>query len=81
MNTIWIEVYRDTIEEHDEDDNLSAILVTEDFAEKYFNECIATNYDEAIVFGDWITDQIADETEDFYQYAKAHDAIIEIRNC
>lgn len=75
MNTIWIEVYRDTIEEHDEDDNLSEILVTEDFAKKYVNECVGDDFD------DWFEGYTADNTMDFYQYAKEHDAIIEIRNC
>lgn len=72
MNTIWIAVYRDTIEEHDEDDNLSEILVAEDFAEKYFNE--------VLVLDDWKNNYTADDTIDFYQYAKKHDAIIEIKN-
>lgn len=75
MKTIWIEVYRDTIEEHDEDDNLSAILVTEDFAKKYVNECVKDDD-----FENWMTDYTADNTIDFYQYAKEHDAIIEIKN-
>lgn len=77
---IWICVYRDTIEEHDEDDNLAEILVSEDFAEQYFNECISKNYDETIVFWNWVMNYDANDTMDFYQYAKEHNAIIEIRH-
>lgn len=80
MKTIWIEVYRDTIEDHNEDNNLSEILVTKDFARQYFDECIAKD-DNQIVFGKWVMNHVADETMDFYQYAKEHNAIIEIRHC
>ena len=72
MNAIWITVYRDTIEEHNGDDNLSDILVRKDFAEKYFNEVLA--------FDDWENNYTADDTIDFYQYANAHNAIIKIRH-
>lgn len=77
--TIWIEVYRDTIEDHNEDNNLSEILVTKDFAKQYFNEHIEKDND--LVFGKWAVNHTADETMDFYQYAKEHNAIIEIRHC
>ena len=80
MENYWIEVFRDTIEDHNEDNNLSGILVTEEFAEQYFNERIAMNYDETIVFDNWIMNHEASETMDFYQYAKEHNAIIEIKN-
>ena len=80
MNTVWVEVYRDTIEHHNEDNNLSKVLVTEDFAEQYFNECISKDLDETIVFGNWIMNYDADETIDFYQYAKERNAIIEIEH-
>ena len=80
MKTIWIEVYRDIIEDHNEDNNLSEILVTKDFARQYFDECIAKD-DDQIVFGKWAMNHVADETMDFYQYAKEHNAIIEIRHC
>ena len=78
--TYWIEVYRDTIEDHNEDNNLSAILVTEDFAEQYFDECIAMNYEDHITFDNWIMNHEADETMDFYQYANKHKAIIDIKH-
>ena len=45
MNEIWICVYRDTIEEHDEVNNLSYVLVTKDFAKQYFNERQKEFYD------------------------------------
>ena len=79
MKTILIEVYRDTIEDHNEDNNLSEILVTTNFAKQYFNERIAKNDD--LVFGKWALNHTADETMDFYKYAKEHNAIIEIRHC
>ena len=78
MNIIGIEVYRDTIEDHDEDNNLSKIFVTKEFAEKYYNERIS-HYNET--FKSWIISYTADETEDFYQYAKEHNAIIEVAHC
>ena len=80
MDTFWIVVYRDTIEKHNEDNNLSAILVSEDFVEQYFNECIFNKLDYAMSLGDWLMEYTADETMDFYQYAKEHNAIIEIQH-
>ena len=78
---IWICVYRDTIEEHDASTNLSEILVTEDFAKQYFEECIVPNCEEEISFDTWYNDEYtADETEDFYQYAKEHNAILDIEH-
>lgn len=79
MDTFWIVVYRDTIEKHNEDNNLSAILVSEDFVEQYFNECISNKLDYTMSLGDWLIEYTADETMDFYQYAKEHNAIIEIQ--
>ena len=80
MENVWIEVYRDTIEDHNEDNNLSEILVTEEFAEQYFNERIAKNYEDYIVYGNWVVFHEADETTDFYQYALKHNAIIDIKH-
>lgn len=81
MKKIWICVYRDTIEEHDNNDNLSEILVTEDFAKRFFNEYIVPNCEEDMDFDTWYNNEYtADETENFYQYAKEHDAILEIEH-
>lgn len=80
MDTFWIVVYRDTIEKHNEDNNLSAILVSEDFVEQYFNECISNKLDYVMSLGDWLMEYTADETMDFYQYAKENNAIIEIQH-
>ncbi len=78
---IYICVYRDTIEAHDEDNNLSEILVTKEFAEQYFNECIKTKeWNEWKTFEEFSNEYIADDTEDFYDYAMEHNAIIEIHN-
>ena len=76
---IWISVYRDTIEKHNKDWNLSDILVTENFAKQYYNERIATlEENEYKNYQDFISEYTCDDTEDFYKYAKEHDAIIEI---
>lgn len=78
---IWIEVYRDTIERHDADWNLSDILVTREFAEKYFNECILTSEDNIYdTFDEFLNEYTCDDTEDFYQYAKHHNAIIALEH-
>ena len=76
MENIWICVYRDTIEEHDEDDNLAEVLVTNDFFEQYFKECLANDWKSVDEFLDEYT---ADSTEDFYSYAMEHNAVIEVR--
>lgn len=75
---IWICVYRDTIEEHNEGWNFSEVLVMEDFAEQYFDECKAEDYDDSIVFENWIMNYDADDTEDFYDYAMKHNAVLDI---
>lgn len=75
---IWICVYRDTIEEHDEDTNLAEVLVTKDFAERYFNECNKVEYFKDLE--DFLTEYTADDTEDFYRYAMKHNAVIETQN-
>ena len=79
MKTIWICVYRDTIEEHDENDNLAEVLVTEEFAKKYFEECI-NNEKEKITFEDFLNEYTADWTEGFYGYAKKHNAVIDVKS-
>ena len=77
MNEIWICVYRDTIEEHDEVNNLSYVLVTKDFAKQYFNERQKEFYDS---MEDFLNEYTADETQDFYKYALEYDAVIAIEN-
>ena len=77
---IWICVYRDTIEDHTEDCNLAEVKVTEDFARQYFEECKAEQYDESIVFENWIMNYDADDTEDFYEYAMKHNAVLDIEH-
>ena len=78
MEKVWICVYRDTIEEHDDSFNLAEILVTKDFVEQYFKECNKNEYFKDLE--DFLTEYIADDTDDFYNYAKEHNAIIEIHN-
>ena len=79
MSKVWIEVFRDTIEDHNEDENLCLIMVEEQFAEKYFNECIREKYDCDIDFFNWVMNHEASETMDFYEYANKHDAILFIK--
>ena len=79
-NLTWICVYRDTIEEHDEDWNLSEVLVMRDFARQYFEECKAEDYDDSIVFDNWVMNYDADDTEDFYDYAMKHNAVLDINH-
>ena len=78
---VCIEVYHDTIERHEEISNLSEVLVTENFARNYFNEYISNKYDGTISFDYWIMNHDADETMDFYQYAKYNDAVIDVKHC
>ena len=74
---MWVCVYRDTIEKHDNDWNLTDVLVTTDFAERYFNERIASNEDNIWkTFDEFLSEYTADDTEDFYEYATKHNAII-----
>lgn len=79
---VWICVFRDTVEELEDDwqTNLSEILVTEDFARQYFEECCAEQYDESIDFENWIMNYDASDTEDFYEYAMKHNAVIDIEH-
>ena len=81
MKTIWIGVYRDTIEEHDDDWNLTEVQVSREFAEQYFKERILTaEWNEWKTFDEFYSEYIADDTEDFYDYAMEHNAIIAIEN-
>ena len=81
METIWICVYRDTIEEHDDDWNLTEVQVTKELAEQYFNDCILTlDYNEWETFEDFYGDYTADDTQDFWDYAVEHNAVINKMN-
>lgn len=73
---VWIEVYRDTIEKHNKDWNVTDILVTRDFAEQYFNECVKDEFDGT--FEEFLSEYTLDETMNFYSYAMNNNAIIEI---
>ena len=78
---IWICVYRDTIEQHDDNNNLTEVLVEKTFAEQYYNECIATLEDNVYeTFDDFLNEFTADDTEDFYEYAMKHNAVLDKEN-
>ena len=77
MEKMWICVYRDTIEEHDESENLTEVLVTKEFAEQYFNERQSKVFDNMEYF---LNEYTADDTEDFYEYAMNHNAVIQTEN-
>ena len=77
MEKVWICVYRDTIEQHDDDWNLTDVLVTKEFFKQYFNELKTEYWDSMEEFLDEFT---ADDTQDFYDYAVKHNAIIDILN-
>ena len=80
-NKIWICVYRDTIDEHDDDINLVEVQVTREFAKQYFNECfLADNDNPYETFEDFYNEYTADDTLDFYTYAMKHNAIIAMEN-
>jgi hypothetical protein len=92
VDVIWICVYRDTIEELEDDwqTNLSEILVTMDFANQYYKEYIEPYFEEnnmtekdiewenASEF--WTDYHTADDTEEFYDYASKHNAILDIKH-
>lgn len=87
---IWICVYRDTIEKHNKDCNLSEILVSMDFANQYYEEVIKPSFKENNMTENdiewknasefWKAYHTADDTEDFYEYADKHKAIIKIKH-
>lgn len=77
METTWICVYRDTIEEHDESRNLTEVLVTKDFVEQYFKDCQSGYFDS---LEDFLNEYTADNTGDFYDYAMKHNAVIKTEN-
>lgn len=72
--TIWICVYRDTIEQHNDSNNLTEVKVTMDFFKQYFNECQKEYYDS---MEDFLNEYTADDTENFYHYAIQHNAVLD----
>lgn len=76
MENVWVCVYRDTIEEHDEVNNLAYVEVTMDFLKQYVKE-------RQVDFKDvkeFLDEYVADNTEDFYEYAREHNAVIAVEN-
>lgn len=71
--TMWVCVYRDTIEQHMYDWNLTDILVSKDFFKQYFNELKAEFWED---FDEFLNEYTADDTQDFYDYAVKNNAII-----
>ena len=80
MKKVWITVYTDTIMQHDNDWNLSDILVTEEFAKQYFNECKKDSDCEWKSYEEFMDNFTADDTEEFYEYAKKCGAILKIEH-
>lgn len=77
MEKVWICVYRDTIERHDEVDNLAYVEVTMVFLEQYVRERqdgLFKNLEE------FLNEYTADNTEDFYEYAMEHGAVLQVEN-
>lgn len=73
---VWVCVYRDTIEEHDEVNNLSYVKVTMNFLDQYVKER-KKGFESLEEFLDEYT---ADTTEDFYEYAMEHGAVIAVEH-
>ena len=81
METICICVYRDTIEEHDDDWNLTEVVVPKAFAEYYFENRIKTKeWNEWEIFEEFWGEYTADDTEDFYDYAMEHSAVMALEH-
>lgn len=72
--TMWVCVYRDTIEEHEDDWNLTDILITKEFFKQYFNELKKELWNDLEEF---LNEYTADDTQDFYNYATKHNAILD----
>lgn len=78
---MWICVYRDTIEQHNDNWNLTDILVTREFAEQYFNGCIKTDACNTYeTLDDFLSEYTADDIEDFYHYAMKYNAVLDKSN-
>ena len=78
MKPVSLCVYRDTIEEHDCDWNLSEIDVPEEIARQFFEECLKDTNCEWKTYEEFITNYTADDTEQLYDYAVKHDAVLSI---
>lgn len=76
MEKVWVCVYKDTIEEHDEADNLAYVEVTMEFFEQYVKER-KRGFESLEEF---LNEYTADTTEDFYEYAMKHGAVIAVEN-
>ena len=77
MENVCICVYRDTIKEHDDIDNLAYVQVTMDFLAKYVRERQGGLFKDLEEF---LNEYTADNTEDFYKYAMKHNAAIAIEH-
>jgi len=77
METIRVCVYRDTIEEHDEVNNLSYVEVAMNFLDQYVRERQGGLFKDLEEF---LNEYTADNTEDFYEYAMEHKAVIAVEN-
>ena len=77
LGKVWVCVYRDTIEKHDEVNNLAYVKVRMDFLKQYVKERQEGVFKDLKEFLDEYT---ADNTEDFYEYAMAHGAVIAVEN-
>lgn len=77
MEKVWVCVYRDTVEEHNEVDNLAYVEVTMDFLNQYVKERLNGVFKDLEEF---LNEYTADSTEDFYEYAMEHNAVIAVEN-
>lgn len=77
LGKVFVCVYRDTVEEHDEVNNLAYVKVRMDFLKQYVKERQKGVFKDLKEFLDEYT---ADNTEDFYEYAMAHGAVIAVEN-
>lgn len=77
MEKVWVCVYRDTVEEHDDVDNLAYVEVTMDFLKQYVKEWQVGLFKDVEEF---LNEYTADTTEDFYEYAMEHEAVIAVEN-
>lgn len=92
FKTLWITVYRDCIDGSQFDDfgnckwndNLADVQVTEKFARQYYNERVDKSNSGMLYgtswksFNGWLHDYNADDVDDFYEYAKKHNAVLAI---
>ena len=77
LEKVWVCVYRDTIEEHDEVDNLAYVQVTMNFLAKYVRKRQNGLFKDLEEF---LNEYTADNTEDFYEYAMEHGEMIQVEN-